>query len=125
MGRVAVAIDIAAVLLFVGIGRAVHADAASLPGFASTAWPFASGLALGWLALLALKLPVEALVSGLVVALSTVVFGMTLRVVSGQGTALAFILVAVAFLGAEMLGWRLFAGVLRPSRSASGQPEDR
>jgi|SRR5271165_2265307 len=125
MGRVAVAMDIAAVVLFVGIGRAVHADSASVTGFASTAWPFVSGLALGWTALLAWKLPAEALVSGLVVVLSTVVFGMSLRVVSGQGTALAFILVAVAFLGAEMLGWRLLAGVLGPSRSTSGQPEDR
>jgi ABC-type Na+ efflux pump permease subunit len=32
---------------------------------------------------------------------------MTLRVVSGQGTAFAFVLVALGFLGLAMLGWRL------------------
>jgi hypothetical protein len=34
---------------------------------------------------------------------------MVLRVVSGQGTAFAFVLVALAFLGLFLLGWRLLA----------------
>jgi hypothetical protein len=34
---------------------------------------------------------------------------MILRVVSGQGTAVAFIAVALAFLGLFLLGWRLLA----------------
>ena len=34
---------------------------------------------------------------------------MLLRVVSGQGTAVAFIAVALIFLGVTMLGWRLVA----------------
>jgi len=120
----AVALDLAAVLLFVAIGRTVHADGASIAAFTSTAWPFVSGLALGWLALLAWTLPPGTLVSGLVVVLSTVALGMTFRVVSGQGTALAFILVAFGFLGAEMLGWRALVAVIRPSRSTNRQPED-
>jgi hypothetical protein len=33
---------------------------------------------------------------------------MVLRVVSGQGTAVAFVVVAFGFLGLTMLGWRLF-----------------
>jgi len=37
---------------------------------------------------------------------------MVLRVVSGQGTAAAFIVVALAFLGLFMLGWRLCAGLI-------------
>jgi hypothetical protein len=32
---------------------------------------------------------------------------MVLRVVAGQGTAAAFIVVALAFLGLFLLGWRL------------------
>jgi hypothetical protein len=40
-----------------------------------------------------------------------VVLGMVLRVVSGQGTAVAFIGVALAFLGLFLLGWRLVAGL--------------
>jgi len=113
MVRIAVALDIAAVLLFVGIGRAVHTDVASIVGFASTAWPFVFGLALGWLALVVSKLSVTALVSGLVVVGATVAFGMTFRVLSGQGTAVAFVLVALGFLGAEMLGWRVLLMALR------------
>ena len=37
------------------------------------------------------------------------VLGMVFRVVSGQGTALAFAGVALAFLGLFLLGWRLLA----------------
>jgi Protein of unknown function (DUF3054) len=39
--------------------------------------------------------------------LGTVAVDMVLRVVSGQGTAVAFVLVALAFLGLFLLGWRL------------------
>jgi hypothetical protein len=34
---------------------------------------------------------------------------MVLRAVSGQGTAVAFVFVALAFLGLFMLGWRVVA----------------
>ena len=37
---------------------------------------------------------------------------MVLRVVSGQGTAVAFIVVAVAFLGLFLLGWRVLGRLL-------------
>jgi len=118
----AVALDIVWVLVFVVIGRASHAKGESLGGIASTAWPFLAGLGAGWLALslawhrglpgsgdrAARPLPVfGVLPAGLVAWLATVVIGMTLRVVSGQGTAVAFIAVALAFLGLFLLGWRL------------------
>ena len=38
--------------------------------------------------------------------LGAVALGMLFRVVSGQGTAVAFIVVALAFLGVFLLGWR-------------------
>ena len=38
--------------------------------------------------------------------------GMVLRVVAGQGTAVAFVLVALAFLGLFLLGWRVVARVV-------------
>jgi hypothetical protein len=44
--------------------------------------------------------------------LGAVAFGMVLRVVSGQGTAVAFVGVALAFLGLFLLGWRLAGRVL-------------
>lgn len=48
----------------------------------------------------------EVLPTGVIIWIACVVVGMALRVVSGQGTAWAFILVALAFLGIELLGWR-------------------
>jgi hypothetical protein len=44
--------------------------------------------------------------------LGTVAVGMVLRVVSGQGTAFAFVLVALGFLGLFLLGWRLVVRLL-------------
>jgi FtsH-binding integral membrane protein len=44
--------------------------------------------------------------------LGTVALGMVLRVVAGQGTAVAFIVVALVFLGLFLLGWRALARLL-------------
>ncbi|MGO9334400.1 MAG: DUF3054 domain-containing protein [Acidimicrobiales bacterium] len=108
--------DLAAVLLFVGIGRAVHAHGLGVAGLASTAWPFLSGLAAAWIALAACRRDGASFLDGLVVWISTVALGMALRVVSGQGIAVAFVLVALGFLGATMLGWRLVVAGLRRRR---------
>jgi hypothetical protein len=101
------ATDLVAVLLFVGIGRSAHGHHLNITGLASTAWPFLSGLAVGWLVVLSRHHAGTSFVDGLPVWISTVVLGMVLRVVAGQGTAVAFVLVALGFLGATMLGWRL------------------
>jgi hypothetical protein len=103
----AAVLDICLVLAFVIIGRAAHTKGESPGGIASTAWPFLSGLAIGWLAARAWRRPADLLPAGVSAWLSTVAFGMVLRVVSGQGTAFAFILVALAFLGLFLLGWRV------------------
>lgn len=100
-------VDVAAVLSFVAIGRTVHTRGGGIIGLASTAWPFLVGLALGWLAVTAGRRDGTALVDGAVVVLGTVAVGMVLRVVTGPGTAVAFIAVALAYLGAVMVGGRL------------------
>lgn len=112
--RLAVAIDVCCVLVFVIIGRASHTKGESLAGVASTAWPFLAGLAGGWLLTAGLaggawRQPSRLWPGGVGAWLGTVVLGMVFRVVSGQGTAPAFIGVALAFLGLFMLGWRLLA----------------
>ncbi len=116
---IAAVLDIACVLVFVVIGRASHVKGEALAGIASTSWPFLCGLAAGWAAAGALAAggraspgrpgpwPLAVRPAGLVIWLATVALGMTLRVVSGQGTAAAFIVVALAFLGLFLLGWRL------------------
>src|SRR6202044_1895250 len=107
--RVAVVLDVCCVLLFVVIGRASHTKGESLAGIASTSWPFLCGLGAGWLGSRAWLRPLALRPTGIAVWLCTVALGMILRVVSGQGTAAAFIVVALAFLGLFLLGWRLLA----------------
>jgi hypothetical protein len=104
--RLAVILDCCCVLLFVVIGRADHAHGESLAGIASTAWPFLAGLAGGWLAARAWRQPFRLWPAGVGAWLGAVALGMLFRVVSGQGTAVAFVVVALAFLGLFLLGWR-------------------
>ena len=122
--RLAVILDCCCVLVFVIIGRASHTRGEGLAGIASTAWPFLAGLAGGWLAARAWRQPFRLWPAGVGAWLGTVALGMVLRVVSGQGTALAFIGVALAFLGLFLLGWRLLAGALRrsPAPARPGPP---
>jgi hypothetical protein len=110
--RLAAILDCCCVLAFVIIGRASHADGLGLSGVASTAWPFLAGLVLGWAAVRAWRRPVAVAPAGLGAWLGAAGLGMVLRVVAGQGTAVAFVGVALGFLGLFLLGWRLVFRVL-------------
>ncbi len=108
------AVDVVAVVLFVVIGRAAHHHGETVQGFASTAWPFALGLAAGWAVVVAAgrlravrQVSPASIPAGVAVCLCAVAIGMGLRVVAGQGTAPAFVAVAVGFLGAVMLTGRV------------------
>ena len=103
----AVALDALTLVLFVVIGRASHDHGESPAGVVSTLWPFACGLAAGWLLVRAAGRRVASLGAGIVVCVATVALGMVLRVLAGQGTAAAFVGVATGFLGAVMVGGRL------------------
>ncbi len=102
-------LDVATVLVFVVIGRSSHDHGITLAGMAVTAWPFLAGLAVGWAAARAWRRPFEIAPTGVVVWICCVAVGMVLRVVAGQGTAVAFIVVALAFLALGLLGWRALA----------------
>ncbi len=112
-------VDIALVLVFVAIGRRNHDESSALAGLVSTAWPFLGGLAVGWLAARAWRRPGGLVPEGIIVWLATVLVGMLLRAVSGQGTALSFVLVATAVLGAFLLGWRAAWRAARPAVRAA------
>jgi Protein of unknown function (DUF3054) len=103
--------DVVAVVIFVAIGRTSHDHGVTLSGVASTAWPFLVGLAVGWGVARAWRRPFEIAPTAVIVWITCVAVGMTLRVVSGQGTAVAFIVVALTFLALELLGWRALARV--------------
>ena len=111
--------DLGCVLLFVVIGRANHHAGGSLAGFWDTAWPFLTGLAIGLGATRYWRRPAALVPVGVGVWLGTVTIGMLLRVVSGQGTAFAFVLVALAFLGLFQLGWRAAVSLAPRARSRS------
>ncbi len=100
------ALDICAVLIFVGIGRNVHDHGVSLAGMASTSWPFLTGLLFGWVVARAWRNWCALAPAGICTWLCCVAFGLILRQVSGQGIAVPFVFVALGFLGGEMLGWR-------------------
>jgi len=103
--------DVCCVLIFVVIGRANHHAGDTLAGVVSTAWPFLAGLAAGELATRAWRQPFALVPTGVGVWLATVALGQALRVLAGQGTAAAFIVVSLLFLGLFLLGWRLIAQV--------------
>ena len=104
---VALLADVACVVIFAAIGRSAHDETAGLPGVGSTAWPFLAGCLLGWLAARAWRAPLAMMPTGVAVWLSTVAAGMLLRALTGQGTAVTFIVVAAIVLALFMVGWRL------------------
>jgi hypothetical protein len=110
-------LDVCCVLAFVVIGRSAHHHGEGIAGVAMTAWPFLAGLATGLLATRAWRRPSAILPAGVGAWLGTVVIGMLLRAISGQGTAFTFILVALGFLGLFMLGWRAAARAIAATRS--------
>jgi FtsH-binding integral membrane protein len=108
-------LDAAVVLLFVAIGRSAHHHGLTIAGMARTSWPFLASAAAGWLLARGWRRPDARLGVGVVVWLSCVALGMVLRVVAGQGTAAAFIGVALVFLGIGLLGWRALAYLVHGS----------
>lgn len=112
---VALVIDILFVICFATIGRASHSEALTIGGVFGTAWPFLVGLAIGWAAIAALKLPTTGVKAGGVLWVATLALGMLFRVLAGGSTAFAFIAVAGITLALFLIGWR--AGYARLRRS--------
>ena len=103
---IAMLLDVCSVLTFVIIGRHTHHDGDSPAGIWHTAWPFLAGLAIGLCAVRFWRTPIAIRPAGLGAWLGAAGSGMAIRVAAGQGTALAFIGVAFAFLALFLLGWR-------------------
>ena len=98
--------DLAAVLLFVVIGRRSHDEDGAFLGLLRTLWPFATGLLAGWVATARLRRPTAPWPTGVVLVVATVAIGMLLRVASRQGVALSFVVVATIALTVLLVGWR-------------------
>ncbi len=121
------AVDVVAVLLFTAVGRRSHDESAAtlagtLGGLAHTAWPFLVALALGWALVVARGWrPGRVRPAGLAVWAVTVLGGHALRLVSGQGSAVSFLVVTAVVLGVLLLGWRAgWRALQRAGRSPHG-----
>jgi FtsH-binding integral membrane protein len=117
--------DACCVLVFVAIGRHAHHDGESLAGIWHTAWPFLAGLAIGFAASRYWRRPLAIRPSGIGAWLGAAGLGMVIRVLAGQGTAAAFIVVAAAFLALFLIGWRAVAMLPRHFRFSNNRSEQR
>lgn len=105
--RLAPLADTAVLAAFVLLGRAEHDSGSSLAGYITTLAPFIIGLVIAWLAVGEVRSQPLAVRSGLIVWACALLIGLVLRrVVFGDGIALAFIIVAAAFTGFGLNGWR-------------------
>src|SRR5690606_42055495 len=104
---IAAVLDLLSVGAFVAIGRASHAEAASLAGFLGTAWPFAVGLVAGWAAMRAWRHPMQVAWTGVGIWLCTVVPGLARpALLTPGGAPLSFAVVHTVFLARAIHGRR-------------------
>lgn len=111
-------VDVIAVLVFATVGRRTHEHGLDIAGILGTAWPFLVGMVLGWIVSRAWKRPLAPWSTGLVVWAFAWGLGMALRAGTGGGTAPAFMLVALGFLGLTLVGWRVVATLVVGGRAA-------
>ncbi|MET0898494.1 MAG: DUF3054 domain-containing protein [Mycobacterium sp.] len=110
---IALGADAVCVVIFCAIGRRSHAEGVTVAGIAETAWPFLTGTAGGWLLSRGWRRPRALMPTGLIVWVSTVVVGMTLRKLTSTGVATSFVVVATTVTGALLLGWRALSSLSR------------
>ncbi len=115
----ALAADVICILVFAIVGRGSHAESTDLAGVLHTAWPFLAGYAVALVVARAWRQPV-ARSSALVLWASTVIGGMILRVLTGEGVQVAFVIVTAVVLGVLLLGWRGLWSLVRRARQRSG-----
>jgi len=106
--------DLVVVVVFAAIGRRSHDESGGATNVLATAAPFLCGLVVAWVAV-ALGLRArgreESLLlaadNGVLIGLVTTAVGLILRrTLWDRGTAVAFVVVAAAFLTVAMAGWR-------------------
>lgn len=108
----AAVLDALLVVAFAIAGRGSHAEGLDVAGVWGTAWPFLVGAAVGWAAAFAWRRPAAVWPTGVAVWAGALVVGMALRVLTGQGTAVPFIVVAAITLALFLIGWRAVAALV-------------
>lgn len=112
-------IDLVCVVAFAAGGKSEHEASAAWWVIARIAWPYLVACLLGWLVVARRGWdPLRWRPAGITVLASTYVLGMALRLLSGRGVALGFLIVAACFLTVTMLGWRGLATLARRRTAA-------
>jgi len=111
--------DLVCVLVFALGGKTSHEASASDWVVAAIVWPYALAVVLAHAGLLLRgRQPRRIWPEGVVVLAVTYVLGMVLRVLSGRGIAVGFLVVAVLFLALTMVGWRCVVQLLLRGRTS-------
>ncbi len=107
--------DLACVLVFAVAGKSSHEASSSEWVVLAIVWPFALSVAFAHAGLLVRGLQTHRVwPEGVTVLVVTYVLGMLLRVLSGRGIAVGFLVVAAVFLTLTMLGWRAVVRLRAP-----------
>jgi FtsH-binding integral membrane protein len=107
---IAVAADLLVVIVFAAVGRSNHHESTGIHGVWHTVWPFALGTVLALALTAYTRTDPLSLRAGVRVWIWTLAIGMVVRVATGAGTALSFVIVAALVLAALFLGWRFALG---------------
>ena len=114
---IAAVIDLVLIVAFAAIGMSSHEESVDALTLATVAWPFVAGGVIGWIVCLAWKNPAAPLRTGIPVWLLAAGGGMILRVVTGGGFAVPFLIVTLIVLGVFLLGWRAIAALVSRIRA--------
>jgi hypothetical protein len=103
LGGMWLVVDLLLVGAFAVVGRLSHYGTLTVGGWWTTAWPFLVGTLAAWAVLVAARRRPATVRFGVVVWVGTLVGGMVLRQLDGQGTATPFVVVATLVLGALLV----------------------
>ncbi len=117
-------VDVAWIALFALLGRESHEGDTAALAVLGVAWPFLAGYAATAL-VVGLRRRPRSVGRGAVVWLGSVAGGMAIRtVLEGRLPETAFIIVALVFLGAGLVGWRVVAALVCRRRGAAARSEE-
>ncbi|PPF56165.1 DUF3054 domain-containing protein [Clavibacter michiganensis] len=108
----AVVLDAALIVVFVLVGRASHGEDLAPSAVLATAWPFLAGGLVGWIVARAWRGPSRVVPTGLLVWGVTLVVGVVLRALSGEGVVVPFVITTAIILAVLLLGWRAVSALV-------------
>jgi hypothetical protein len=113
--------DLVCVLVFATAGKSSHEAGQSEWVVLAIVWPYALSVALAHAGLLMSgRLTRRLWPEGAVVLVVAYVLGTLLRLASGRGIAVGFLVVAVLFLALTLLGWRALLWLATRRSAAAG-----